>query len=589
VNEYLNHITKEDIKIEIQNYEQSDFSHTKAKSRYFTCNLSDYYLPVKFIIKEILNKKRVNYLDSQFTTNIARNILQKILYDENITFIDTGKKNPFLDLYKEIALKLLNYEDEHDGLIDILSDMKEQGLNTISLKDLGKNGDKKLSDIDPFTFFATFNRSITPKNRANILKYLKDDWGLQSKIPTSAPNIPWMQNQKAWFFGWEKDRDEDDINRLWKFFKQIINDNIDGNLFNRILQQQGINNTLSFGLFWIDSDNYITTDSETREYLKKRIPSYDGKDLSQLKYNGYINLLNDIRSHFPNISFYEIVALKNSAYNEEDKTNKNNPAISTNYKTKNTILYGVPGVGKTHNVKNIISMYESGINEKEIFAKIEKNIEFSDDVELPNDRVEFITFHQSFAYEDFIEGFRPNDSGKIVLQDGIFKNICDKARDDKENNYYLVIDEINRGNISKKYGELITLIEEDKREVFEVKLPYSKKSFSIPKNLFIIATMNSTDKSIALIDIALRRRFAFLKLEPNLELIKWEKARELLKKLNESLDSERVIGHSYFMDVTNQEDLEFVLRYKITPLLEEYFYGDENKLDEIKSTYESML
>jgi 5-methylcytosine-specific restriction protein B len=260
-----------------------------------------------------------------------------------------------------------------------------------------------------------------------------------------------------------------------------------------------------------------------------------------------------------------------------------------NYKTKNTILYGVPGVGKTHNVKNIISMYESGINEKEIFAKIEKNIEFSDDVELPNDRVEFITFHQSFAYEDFIEGFRPDDSGKIILQDGIFKNICDKARDDKENNYYLVIDEINRGNISKIFGELITLIEEDKREVFEVKLPYSKEPFSIPKNLFIIATMNSTDKSIALIDIALRRRFIFLKLKPNLELIKWEKARELLKKLNESLDSERVIGHSYFMDVTNQEDLEFVLRYKITPLLEEYFYGDENKLDEIKSTYESML
>jgi len=152
-------------------------------------------------------------------------------------------------------------------------------------------------------------------------------------------------------------------------------------------------------------------------------------------------------------------------------------------------------------------------------------------------------------------------------------------------NYYLVIDEINRGNISKIFGELITLIEEDKRDTLEVTLPYSKQPFKIPSNLYIIGTMNSTDKSIALIDIALRRRFTFLKMKPNAELITFTKARaifiELNKKITENLGEDYQIGHSYFMKIEDEDDLDFVLEYKIIPLLEEYYYGDD-RLDEIK-------
>ncbi|MFA6192844.1 MAG: AAA family ATPase [Sulfurimonas sp.] len=261
----------------------------------------------------------------------------------------------------------------------------------------------------------------------------------------------------------------------------------------------------------------------------------------------------------------------------------------SNSVVKNIILYGAPGVGKTHNYKNLISMIEEGNNQKEIFDTIAQNRH----VELENEtyegikkekRVEFVTFHQSYSYEDFIEGFRPNESGNIELEDGIFKRFCSEALKKNEQNFYIVIDEINRGNISKIFGELITLIEEDKRDVYEVTLPYSKEKFKVPSNLYIIATMNSTDKSIATIDIALRRRFTFLKMKPNEELVIFSHAKELLNKLNifiaENLNEDYKLGHSYFMNVANDEDLEFVKEYKIKPLLEEYFYVDKDKLGE---------
>ena len=263
-----------------------------------------------------------------------------------------------------------------------------------------------------------------------------------------------------------------------------------------------------------------------------------------------------------------------------------NPLPSPENKIKNILLYGSPGVGKTHNTKKLIGLIEDGESEKEIFETI-KNNELNDVVDIDDikDRVKSITFHQSFGYEDFIEGFRPNENGDINLQDGVFKTICDDADNNRDSNYYLVIDEINRGNISKIFGELITLIEEDKRDTLEVTLPYSKKPFKIPSNLYIIGTMNSTDKSIALIDIALRRRFTFLKMEPNLDLVDNVKAKNIMKQLNEkiteTLGVDYVLGHSYFMKIENDDDLDFVLEYKIKPLLEEYFYGDQQGLESI--------
>ncbi|MDD2640759.1 MAG: AAA family ATPase [Arcobacteraceae bacterium] len=375
-------------------------------------------------------------------------------------------------------------------------------------------------------------------------------------------------------------------------------------------------------------------------------------------------------------------------------------------KTKNIMLYGAPGVGKTHNYKRLIAMIENGDDEKTIFNTISKNGTtngFNDSVFetiKKEKRIEFVTFHQSYSYEDFIEGFRPNEEGKLELEDGIFKKISQdageqfqaiennqisydeayttlrsqyidntildlktvsgknilisnfedkfiqvKSEDGKnwfnvkkndleivvnemlqqnihkpsdiklidvkkdtmalagyyfpignalveiikasevkikeQKNFYIVIDEINRGNISKIFGELITLIEEDKRgkEEYRVKLPYSKKTFLVPENLYIIATMNSTDKSIATIDIALRRRFTFLKMKPNYNLVTNTKAKKLMEELNvhitKTINEDYQLGHSYFMKIEDNNDLEFIKEYKIKPLLEEYFYGDE--------------
>ncbi|MDY0321894.1 MAG: AAA family ATPase [Arcobacteraceae bacterium] len=258
-----------------------------------------------------------------------------------------------------------------------------------------------------------------------------------------------------------------------------------------------------------------------------------------------------------------------------------------NLKTKNIILYGAPGVGKTHNTNKLINLIDESKSEKEIFSAIKDNknetITLNDDLK---SRVKFITFHQSFGYEDFIEGFRPNKEGNIKIEKGIFHNICTEAikEENKDKNYYLVIDEINRGNISKIFGELITLIEDDKRDKIEVTLPYSKEPFKVPSNLFIIGTMNSTDKSIALIDIALRRRFTFLKMKPN-EILVPDIAKSIFSQINqkisETIGEDYKIGHSYFMNISNEDDLNFVLEYKITPLLEEYFYGNKEQLDQV--------
>lgn len=228
--------------------------------------------------------------------------------------------------------------------------------------------------------------------------------------------------------------------------------------------------------------------------------------------------------------------------------------------------------------------------------------------------VMWTTFHQSYTYEDFVEGLRPvsaeDASGEISYEivPGVFRRICTRAMADPDNKYVLVIDEINRGNIAKILGELITLLEDDKRSgqanALSIVLPYSGESFSVPGNLYVIGTMNTADRSIALLDVALRRRFAFLELMPRPELLDGltvESAEAavplgaLLRGLNQGirqvLDRDHQVGHSYFLEVSARDaderadTLDFVWNHRIMPLLEEYFYGQRDRLVELLAPF----
>ena len=256
----------------------------------------------------------------------------------------------------------------------------------------------------------------------------------------------------------------------------------------------------------------------------------------------------------------------------------------------NTILYGPPGTGKTYSTaRRCVEICDGSSDLKG--TKIADRFQQLCDEE----RVEFVTFHESYGYEDFVEGLRPDpdagSSGTISLLPvpGILRRIAERACCNSDLAHVLVIDEINRANISKVLGELVTLLEEDKRKgqpaEVSVTLPYSSDKFTLPANLYFLGTMNTADRSIALLDTALRRRFHFEEVPPEpqcLDEIGNIDLPNVLRKINARLewliDRDHVIGHAWLMGAQTKEQVDQIMRGKIIPLIAEYFHEDWSKV-----------
>ena len=316
----------------------------------------------------------------------------------------------------------------------------------------------------------------------------------------------------------------------------------------------------------------------------------DASLAAALAQDGIVEILDEYYEHIV-VSLYPTMCPQTVC--EEAEKEPESPAFfprENKLHPLNSILYGAPGTGKTY----ITAEYALAILENRAVDETPKTPDQRKALMeqyracVARERIVFTTFHQSYGYEDFIQGLRPVSTPggmDFAPVDGVFKRIADTAKDHPGENYVIIIDEINRANISKVFGELITLIEEDKRwgevNALQVTLP-SGQPFQIPNNLYILGTMNSADKSISLIDTALRRRFEFIEVTPKADLIADPVLRTVLEKLNLSLSRELdstdlLVGHAYFIG-KSENDLCSIFNRSIIPLLYEYFYDNTAKV-----------
>ncbi|MCW6088161.1 AAA family ATPase [Clostridium sporogenes] len=309
-----------------------------------------------------------------------------------------------------------------------------------------------------------------------------------------------------------------------------------------------------------------------------------GIDIPEHMHEGTVNLDSEEAGEVGKI--HTELYIKNDFLNDVFISEKQYDTLEILLKRKkNIILQGAPGVGKTYAAKRLAYS---------IMGKKDDSC------------IKLIQFHQSYSYEDFIMGYRPDDRG-VSIKYGTFYEFQKKAKENPDKKFFLIIDEINRGNLSKIFGELFMLIEADKRGE-KIVLTYNDEEFYVPENLYIIGTMNTADRSLAIIDYALRRRFCFFELVPAFATQEFKQYllgnnvdKDLIEKIiirfshlnseiekDPNLGSGFRIGHSYFCDCSGTNDLwyETIIKYEIAPLLEEYWFDD---IENAKNHIEELL
>ena len=552
--------------------------------------------------------------------------------------------------YSEIADRLTKYRDNRRPLITGLEEIAGRMSNQFPrVLDTYKNGTQGfLRDICPFTTIGCFNRGTKDETRREIAKKIRTFLNVQEPTPNltnSQDGIPQLNPTSWWYFAKEQSRDPNDIDKLWEVFGDTINffdGNNDGTRellersFDKAISVKFVGiSKLTIGMFWIRPWGFPTLDKKSipyiRDVLGENIPKKykpDGSEYMRLR-DSLIDRFNDpdcpVRS-FPELSFSAYTdetsgagkgTHGNGANGTETSVGGSQPsrpatgaerpytimeilsegcflpreklevALERLRQRKNMILQGPPGTGKTWLAKRLAYTL-IGYKDERLVKRYQ--------------------FHPNLSYEDFVRGHRP-DAGKLELVDGPFLEVVKAAQGDLDNKYVVVIEEINRGNPAQIFGEMLTLLESDKRNEDEaLALAVARvedERIHIPPNVYVIGTMNVADRSLALVDLALRRRFTFVDLEPTFgepwrswmhkqggvddsHLRKIEQRMTALNEViaaDQSLGKQFRVGHSY---VTTPRGAGIddpvtwfreVVETEIAPLLREYWF-DQTKTAE---------
>lgn len=559
--------------------------------------------------------------------------------------------------YESVADKLLTFRNRRDELIAGIHAIAEKVDCMSILNDQYQKGipGGLLKDICPFTAMGVFNRGITDANRKIIARELANLLGVSDPVPDSFEGIPLLNNQQTWFFGYSYKRQSDDIDTLWEAFAQAIayaeSDDADVRsafvaAYDNATQRWGVGWNLTMGLYWIRPWHFPTLDSRSRKYIGENLGIQIGMNGPKklCNANDYLSLLDTLEARFqedaypvhsfPDLSLaawlledsgtsaipnatdpdapddeadstpeadataepirpYSVVdILKDGCFIAREKLEKILERLRIK---KNLILQGPPGTGKTW---------------------LAKRLAFALMGQCDDTKVRAVQFHPNLSYEDFIRGWRPAGDGKLTLVDGPFVEMIKVAAKEPTSKHVVVIEEINRGNPAQIFGEMLTLLEVDKRTPNEaLELSYRRSDgerLFIPENLYVIGTMNIADRSLALVDLALRRRFAFIDLEPTLgkPWLDWVQSKcgvdpkilvEIEKRLialnNEistdtSLGPQFRVGHSFVTppptDHINdaREWFTQVVETEIGPLLDEYWF---DALEKSRKARERLL
>lgn len=547
-----------------------------------------------------------------------------------------GDEFSWTAFYIEFATALLQYRDNRKGLLSIIEKVSKDVDILKVHQDVYANGKSgPLRDICPFTFLALFNRGLTPKNRNAIAEGFRLEMGVSTPAPSEFRGIPTLMNQAAWFFSYEKNRGAQDIDTLWDLFATAIeyadSDEVDQQdlvkRFDAALEVTGVKWNITMGLYWIRPWDFVTLDRNTREFIVGQL----GIDIPVSAINSmatggeYVELNQILSDQFEEESFpvHSFPELSLKAWMGEEVETDGAPTWRSTGTTSST--------QREYGLKEILSdggfMSSEFLQETLIALEVKKNIilqgppgtgkswlakrlAYALRGDTSNSGVVSMQFHANMSYEDFIRGWRPNGKGELVLTDGPFMELIEKARTNPAEKFVFVIEEINRGNPAQIFGEMLTLLENDKRKMGDsLQLTYRidpEERVFVPENLYVIGTMNTADKSLAILDFAFRRRFAFTTLEPlfnhswrdwlrtnfNIPMNKSAKLQAAIENLNrtirddQNLGSSYEIGHSYFTPTTSKETEDFglwiqrIVTNEIGPTLFEYWYDNPNKASE---------